>query len=121
MRKIIIGAFVSLDGVMQGPGGPEEDRSGGFEHGGWVTQFWDDDLTEAMNATFAQEFDLLLGRRTYDIFAAHWPFVQHDPQASDFDALNHDIAVMFGRERVGLTNDEVSLADAIMLAGTAAV
>jgi dihydrofolate reductase len=97
MRKIITGAFVSLDGVMQAPGGPEEDPTGGFKFGGWAATRWDDALTAAMGETFSTPFDLLLGRRTYDIFAAHWPFVQADPGAGDFDKLNHDIAQMFNR------------------------
>jgi dihydrofolate reductase len=97
MRKLIVGAFVSLDGVMQAPGGPEEDPTGGFAHGGWATTYWDDALTAAMNETFSQPFDLLLGRRTYDIFAAHWPYVETDAQASDFDRLNADIALTFNR------------------------
>jgi dihydrofolate reductase len=97
MRRIITGAFVSLDGVMQAPGGPEEDPTGGFAHGGWVAPHWDDTLGAAMDEQFSTPFDLLLGRRTYDIFAAHWPYVQHDPAASDFDRLNSDIAAMFNR------------------------
>ena len=97
MRKLIAGAFVSLDGVMQAPGGPEEDPTGGFKYGGWVATYWDDVLTAAMNETFSQPFDLVLGRRTYDIFAAHWPYVENDPQASDFDKLNADIAEIFNR------------------------
>jgi dihydrofolate reductase len=82
---------------MQAPGGPEEDPSGGFAHGGWVAPHWDDALGAAMDETFAAPFDLLLGRRTYDIFAAHWPHVQVDPTASDFDRLNADIARTFNR------------------------
>lgn len=97
MRKLIVGAFVSLDGIMQAPGGPDEDPTGGFAHGGWVTTYWDDALTAAMNETFAQPFDLVLGRKTYDIFAAHWPYVETDPRASDFDALNANIADTFNR------------------------
>ena len=97
MRKIITGAMVSLDGVMQAPGGPEEDPSGGFAHGGWVPPYWDDALSAAMDETFAAPFDLLLGRRTYDIFAAYWPHIQVDPTASDFDRLNADIARTFNR------------------------
>jgi dihydrofolate reductase len=97
MRKVITGAFISLDGVMQAPGGPEEDPTGGFMHGGWVPPYWDDVIGAAMDESFARPFDLLLGRRTYDIFAAHWPHVQHDPAASDFDRLNSDIASMFNR------------------------
>ncbi len=75
MRKIRGSVFVSLDGVMQAPGGPSEDPTGGFEHGGWLPQFFDDDVGEAIDAFFAGEYDLLLGRRTYDIFAAYWPYV----------------------------------------------
>jgi dihydrofolate reductase len=75
MRKIVTAAFVSLDGVMQAPGGPSEDTSHGFEHGGWLAPLWDDALEEAIGELFAARFDLLLGRKTYDIFAAFWPGV----------------------------------------------
>jgi dihydrofolate reductase len=95
MRKIITGAFVSLDGVMQAPGGPDEDPTGGFRYGGWVTTHWDDTIGAAMAETFAAPFDLLLGRKTYDIFAAHWPYVEIDPSKSAFDKLNSDIAATF--------------------------
>lgn len=78
MRKLIVGAFVSLDGVMQAPGGPEEDPSGGFEYGGWTAPYWDGVIGAAMGELFDAHFDLLLGRRTYDIFAAHWPHVASD-------------------------------------------
>jgi dihydrofolate reductase len=78
MRKIVAGAFVSLDGVMQAPGGPEEDPTGGFEHGGWTVPYWDEPMGQFMDECFSQPFDLLLGRRTYEIFAAHWPFVGED-------------------------------------------
>jgi dihydrofolate reductase len=97
MRKIVASAFVSLDGIMQAPGGPEEDPTGGFNYGGWATRHWDAGLEAAMTELFAQPFDLLLGRKTYDIFAAHWPFVETDPQASSFDKLNADIAESFNR------------------------
>jgi dihydrofolate reductase len=97
MRKIIAAAFVSLDGVMQAPGGPEEDPTGGFRYGGWLPAFWDDELGAALDKSFAQPFDLLLGRRTYDIFAAHWPHIQLDPSASDFEAGNAEIARTFNR------------------------
>ena len=97
MRKIMASAFVSLDGVMQAPGGPEEDPTGGFKHGGWATTLWDGDIEAAMGELFSAPFDLLLGRRTYDIFAAHWPHVETDPAASSFDKLNADIAEMFNR------------------------
>ncbi len=95
MRKIVASAFISLDGVMQAPGGPEEDPTGGFRHGGWSTTLWDSGTEAAMGDLFASPFDLLLGRRTYDIFAAHWPFVAMDPSAGSFEKLNADIAAMF--------------------------
>jgi dihydrofolate reductase len=97
MRRIVASAFVSLDGVMQAPGGPEEDPTGGFEYGGWVPPHWDDVIGAAMDELFSAPFDLLLGRKTYDIFVAHWPYVEHDPEASAFDKLNSDIAKTFNR------------------------
>jgi dihydrofolate reductase len=75
VRKIIGAAFVSLDGVMQAPGGPDEDPTGGFELGGWLYSYFDEAVGRRVDALFAGDFDLLLGRRTYDIFAAYWPFV----------------------------------------------
>lgn len=75
MRRIRGSAFVSLDGVMQAPGGPSEDPTGGFEHGGWLPQFFDEDVGQAIDEFFGADYDLLLGRRTYDIFAAYWPYV----------------------------------------------
>ena len=75
MRRIRGSAFVSLDGVMQAPGGPSEDPTGGFAHGGWLPQFFDEDVGAAIDAFFAGDYALLLGRRTYDIFAAYWPYV----------------------------------------------
>jgi dihydrofolate reductase len=73
MRKLIVTTMLTLDGVMQAPGGPEEDRSGGFAHGGWSMPLWDDLLNEAKAAELSVPFDLLLGRRTYEIFAGYWP------------------------------------------------
>jgi dihydrofolate reductase len=95
MRKIVAGAFLSLDGVMQAPGGPEEDPTGGFKYGGWTAAYWDDIIGAAMGETFAAPFDLLLGRKTYDIFAAHWPYIEVDPEKSEFDKLNADVARTF--------------------------
>ena len=77
-RRIIGGAFVSLDGVMQAPGGPEEDPTGGFAHGGWTFHYWDEIGGEAMGHLFGRPFELLLARRTYDIFAGYWPYAQED-------------------------------------------
>ena len=84
MRKIICSAFVSLDGVMQAPGGPEEDPTGGFKFGGWTFHFWDEAMGHAMDELFSRPFDLLLGRKTYDIFAAHWPYAKGDPIGDAF-------------------------------------
>lgn len=89
MRKIIGSLFVSLDGVIQAPGGPTEDWTGGFEHGGWLAGLFDDASGEAIGDLFGQPFDLLLGRRTYDIFAAYWPYVEGDskPMGEMFDRV----------------------------------
>lgn len=73
MRKIIVLTFISLDGVMQAPGGPEEDTSGGFRYGGWTVPYFDETLGEVMDEQIQPPFDLLLGRKTYDIFASYWP------------------------------------------------
>ena len=81
MRKLIVNTFVTLDGVMQAPGGPEEDPSGGFDHGGWSFGYWDEQMQEVMGASMAKPFDLVLGRKTYEIFAAHWPYIENDPFA----------------------------------------
>lgn len=73
MRKIIVLEFISLDGVMQAPGGPQEDTSGGFKYGGWTFPYFDEVAGEEMSTQMAGEYDLLLGRKTYDIFAGYWP------------------------------------------------
>src|SRR5262245_47436531 len=81
MRRVIASAFVSIDGVMQSPGGPEEDTEGGFRHGGWVAGpgYFDEAVGQFMGGLFAEPFDLLLGRKTYDVFAAHWPHAENGP------------------------------------------
>jgi dihydrofolate reductase len=88
MRKILVSTFISLDGVMQAPGGPQEDPTGGFTFGGWTFPHFDEALGGAMGEIFGRPFDLLLGRKTYDIFAAYWPHVT-DP--------NHPIAGPFNK------------------------
>ena len=92
MRKVRGSVFVSLDGVMQAPGGPSEDPTGGFEHGGWLPQFFDEDVGQAIDDFFGSDYDLLLGRRTYDIFAAYWPYVggQTTGIGEIFDAAGKD-------------------------------
>ncbi|MCW2962712.1 MAG: dihydrofolate reductase [Thermoleophilia bacterium] len=86
MRKVIGATFVTMDGVMQAPGGPEEDTSGGFRYGGWTVPYFDDMSGGAIDAVMREPFDLLLGRRTYDIFAAYWPFVDDSDIAERFNA-----------------------------------
>jgi dihydrofolate reductase len=73
MRKIIVLSFITLDGVMQGPGGPTEDTSGNFTHGGWTVPYFDDFLGNIMTDQMSRPFDLLLGRKTFEIFASYWP------------------------------------------------
>ncbi len=81
MRKIIVLSFITLDGVMQAPGGPEEDPTGGFRYGGWTVPYFDDFLGKTMVEQMSRPFDLLLGRKTYEIFAGYWPY-QKDPSAA---------------------------------------
>lgn len=91
MRKIRAATFVSLDGVMQAPGGPEEDRSGDFPLGGWTVTFWDEPLGRFMDEAMGEDYDLLLGRRTYEIFAAFWPYAD-DEIARTFNSINKYVA-----------------------------
>jgi len=89
MRKVNVLTFLSLDGVMQGPGGPEEDTSGGFRRGGWTVGYFDETVGQEMTKQMAGKFDLLLGRRTYDIFASFWPHSK-DPFAKPInDAIKY--------------------------------
>ncbi|MEO6434088.1 MAG: dihydrofolate reductase family protein [Sphingomicrobium sp.] len=90
MRKIVAAAFVSLDGVMQAPGGPTEDTQSGFTEGGWMFKIWDEGIEETLGSLFSGAYDLLLGRRTYDIFAAYWPYAEGDnaPMGKAFDRAN---------------------------------
>ena len=88
MRRIVAATFTSLDGVMQAPGGPQEDPTGGFTFGGWTAPHFDAETGSVMGEIFGRPFDLLLGRKTYEIFAAHWPYVR-DP--------NNPIAALFNR------------------------
>lgn len=78
MASVVVGTFLTLDRVMQGPGGPDEDRSGGFTHGGWSVGYWDEAMGKIITEWTAKADALLLGRTTYEIFAAHWPYVPDD-------------------------------------------
>jgi len=88
MRKIIVLTFVTLDGVMQAPGGPEEDLSGGFRYGGWTVPYTDEFAMKEMLRQMGRPFDLLLGRKTYEIFAAYWPNMK-DPDNPIAAGLNN--------------------------------
>ncbi|HSP54819.1 MAG TPA: dihydrofolate reductase family protein [Dehalococcoidia bacterium] len=86
MRTLAVNTFLTLDGVMQAPGGPGEDPSGGFAHEGWSVNFWDEQMGRTMGESMVNPYDLLFGRKTYEIFASHWPHITGDPGA---DSLNN--------------------------------
>jgi len=93
MRKLVVGTFLTVDGVMQAPGGPDEDREGGFEHGGWSVNYWDEVMGGLIVESTLEAGALLLGRKTYDIFAAHWPHVgDHDPIAAKLNSMPKYVA-----------------------------
>lgn len=109
--RLTLTMFVTLDGVVQAPGAPDEDPSGGFEHGGWLVPYADDDMVEAMAGFFAEADAFLLGRRTYEIFAAAWPNVTDpdDPIASRLNSLPKYVA--------SRTLDDVSWEGSTLLKG----
>ena len=92
MRRLIVSTFLTLDGVMQAPGGPGEDDSGGFTLGGWSVNYWDDQMGQIMGEAMSTPFDLVLGRKTYDIFAAHWPHATDDPGAKPLNDATKYVA-----------------------------
>ncbi|MEH0937522.1 dihydrofolate reductase family protein [Micromonospora psammae] len=96
MRKLIVSTFMTLDGVMQAPGGPREDDSGGFAHGGWSVNYWDEQMGQVMGEATSKPFALVLGRRTYDIFAAHWP---HAPEEEGGRTFNEATKYVASRSR----------------------
>ena len=113
MRKVIVGAFVSIDGVMQAPGGPEEDPTGGFRYGGWVAPLADQEFGEEVDRMFGQPFDLLLGRKTYEIFAGFWPFAEGGPEDSIARPFNSATKYVATRKGADLTwKGSVALRDA---------
>jgi dihydrofolate reductase len=91
MRELILNTFLTLDGVMQAPGGPEEDPSGGFEHGGWSFGYWDEQMQGVMGESMSRPFDLVLGRKTYEIFAAFWPHADQ-PGANELNSATKHVA-----------------------------
>ncbi len=112
--KLTIATFLSLDGVMQAPGGPDEDRSGGFEHGGWSYPYSDEDMGQAVDGWFEAADAFLLGRKTYEIFAAHWPHVTDEANqvATKLNRLPKYVA--------SKTLDEVEWNNSTLLDGDAA-
>lgn len=92
MRRVVVTAFLTLDGVVQAPGGPGEDEDGGFPHGGWTVPFFDEHLGEVMGGFMGRPFDLLLGRRTYEIFAGYWPTASEEEGAGPLDAATKYVA-----------------------------
>jgi dihydrofolate reductase len=113
MAKLHVGTFVTIDGVMQAPGGPDEDRDSGFEHGGWSFHYWDDGMGEKITEATLRADALVLGRRTYEIFAAYWPNQSGDePVAAKLNSVPKYIA--------SRTLDEVTWNNSRLLEGDAA-
>ncbi|VVB53444.1 Uncharacterised protein [uncultured archaeon] len=109
MRKLVVTTFITLDGVMQAPGGPEEDPTGGFTHGGWSFNYWDDMMGQVMGEFMAKPSELLLGRKTYEIFAAHWPYIKDDPAADKLNSVKKYV--------VSRTLDEASWNNSTLVTG----
>ena len=99
MRKLIVSTFLTLDGVMQAPGGPGEDDSGGFAHGGWSVNYWDDQMGQVMGEATSRPFAMVLGRRTFDIMAAYWP---HAPEEEGGKVFNEATKYVASRGRPNL-------------------
>ena len=118
MRKLIVSAFITLDGVVQAPGGPGEDDSGGFRFGGWTVPFFDGHLGEVMGSHMAVPFDLVLGRRTYDIFASYWPTASEEDGAKP---LNDATKYVASRGRPALAWDRSVLIEGDVAEGIAAL
>jgi len=118
MRQLIVSTFLSLDGVMQAPGAPGEDDSDGFAHGGWSVNYWDEQMGAFMDELMGKPFDLVLGRRTYDIFAAHWPHVSEEDGGKP---LNDATKYVASRTRPTLDWDRSVLIEGDAAEGVAAL
>jgi dihydrofolate reductase len=92
MRKLVVSTFLTLDGVMQAPGGPGEDDSGGFAYGGWSVNYWDEQMGQVMAEAMSTPFDLVLGRKTYEIFAAYWPHASEEAGAKPLNDATKYVA-----------------------------
>jgi dihydrofolate reductase len=114
MRKLVVVEFLTLDGVMQAPGEPDEDPSGGFEHGGWQQAYFDDTVGAAILGGLERTGGFLLGRRTWEIFAAHWPQQPaEDPLAETFNSLPKWVVSQTLREPLGWQNSHRIEGDAV--------
>ena len=118
MRKLIVTTFLTFDGVMQAPGGPEEDDSGGFAHGGWSVNYWDDLMGEVKTEEMSVPFDLLLGRRTYEILGAYWPSA---PEEAGGKPLNDVTKYVASRSRLSLEWTPAMLMEGDAAEGVAAL
>ncbi len=118
MRKLIVSTFLTLDGVMQAPGGPGEDDSGGFTLGGWSVNYWDERMREVMTEAMSVPFDLLLGRKTYDIFVTYWPDA---PEEAGSKPLNDATKFVTSRGRPTLDWKESVLIEGDAADGVAAL
>ena len=113
MRKLIVSTFVSLDGVMQGPGGPGEDDSDGFTQGGWSVNYWDELMGTVMGEATSVPFAMVLGRRTFDIMSAYWP---HAPEEAGGKVFNDAVKYVASRGRPDLD----AWANSVQIEGDAA-
>ena len=118
MRRLMVTTFLTLDGVMQAPGGPGEDDSGGFTFGGWSVNYWDERMREFMTQTMSVPFDLLLGRTTYDIFVTYWP---NAPEEAGSKPLNDATKFVASRGRPTLDWKESVLIEGDAAEGVAAL
>jgi dihydrofolate reductase len=111
MRKLIVSTFLTLDGVMQAPGGPGEDDSGGFAHGGWSVNYWDEQMGQVMDEATSKPFAMLLGHQTYDIMAAYWPHAPEETGAKVFNDATKYVASR-SRPRLEWSNSVLIVGDA---------
>jgi dihydrofolate reductase len=111
MRKLIVSTFLTLDGVMQAPGGPGEDDDGGFAYGGWSVNYWDEQMGQVMGEATSKPFAMVLGRKTYDIMAAYWP---HAPEETGAKVFNDATKYVASRSRptLGWSNSVLIEGDA---------
>ena len=118
MRKLVVVTQMTLDGIMQAPGGPEEDEAGSFAHGGWSVNYWDEQLAQFMGEVMGAPFAFVLGRKTYDIFAAHWP---HAPEESGATEINEATKYVASRGRPKLEWSNSVLVEGDAAEGVAAL